>query len=104
MWISLPRSAWRRATPGRGGHTGGGFARLRAVEARKPLDGGGDGLAGVLGREDDGVPGLLEDLPDEPVGPLERELDDGGAVGEVLEHRPLLTRPAGTLGGDPHPR
>src|SRR5204863_4923366 len=68
------------------------------------LHGFEDRLAGILGLDDRGVAGLLEHLAYEVVRARERELDDDGAVGELLRHRALLARPAGAVGGDPHAR
>ena len=61
----------------------------------------GDRLAGVLGLEHDEVAGAAEDLAHQPGGAGVGQLDDDGAVGQLLDHGALLAQPAGALGRDP---
>src|SRR5262249_5654162 len=67
------------------------------------LDGGGYRIPGLLRLHHHQIPGPLDDRADQPLRRPVRELDPGGAVVELLDHRSLLSQPSRPLRGDPDP-
>src|SRR4051794_11726590 len=59
--------------------------------------------ARLFGFDHDEVSRTLEDLAHQPIARPVGDLDDDGAVGQLLHHGPLLAKPAGAVARDPDP-